>query len=132
MRAGLGDDRDSRSCSVAAALPHRTVTRFQREIKRHLGQSDRVVADWVGCPPKTSRTNSMMIRGPWAKSISEQRLVTGSQRRLGNTALPVEQICAEYPRFCEPMNLTQLFKRMAKTPRPVSRRTRVQKAAARS
>jgi len=81
-----------------------------------LGQSNRVVdfADWLGCSPKTLRTSCMTTRGLGPKVLIEQRLVLEAQRRLVNSALPVEQIGAELG-FCEPANFARLFKRIAGT-----------------
>ena len=94
----------------------RTVARFQRELERRLGQSNRVddFASWLGCSPKTLHTSCMTIRGLGPKAMIEQRLVLEAQRRLAHTALPVESIGAELG-FSEPANFARLFKRVAGT-----------------
>ena len=94
----------------------RTVARFQRELERRLGQSNRVddFARWLGCSPKTLHTSCMTLRGLGPKTMIEQRLVLEAQRLLAHTALPVEQIGAELG-FSEPANFSRLFRRVAGT-----------------
>ena len=108
--------RSTDRSSVLFTPASRTVARFQRELERRLGQSNRVVdfAHWLGCSQKTLRTSCMTARGLGPKLIIEQRLVLEAQRRLVDTALPVEQIGAELG-FCEPSNFARLFKRIAGT-----------------
>ena len=94
----------------------RTVARFQRELERRLGQSNRVddFARWLGCSPKTLHTSCMTLRGLGPKAMIEQRLVLEAQRLLAHTALPVEQIGTELG-FSEPANFSRLFRRVTGT-----------------
>ena len=94
----------------------RTVARFQRELERRLGQSNRVddFARWLGCSTKTLRTSCITMRGLGPKAMIEQRLVLEAQRMLAHTALPVERIGAELG-FSEPANFARLFRRFAGT-----------------
>ena len=94
----------------------RTVARFQRELERRLGQSNRVddFARWLGCSPKTLHTSCMTLRGLGPKAMIEQRLLLEAQRLLAHTALPVEQIGAELG-FSEPANFSRLFRRVTGT-----------------
>lgn len=94
----------------------RTVARFQRELERRLGQSNRVddFARWIGCSTKTLHTSCITTRGLGPKAMIDQRLVLEAQRMLAHTALPVEQIGAELG-FGEPANFARLFRRCAGT-----------------
>ena len=94
----------------------RTVARFQRELERRLGQSNRVddFARWVCCSPKTLHASCMRMRGLGPKALIEQRLVLEAQRLLAHTALPVERIGADLG-FSEPANFSRMFRRVAAT-----------------
>ncbi len=102
--------------AVPFTAASRTVGRFQRELERRLGQSNRVddFARWLGCSPKTLHTSCMTMRGLGPKAMIEQRLVLEAQRLLAHTALSVENISAELG-FSEPANFTRMFRRIAGT-----------------
>ncbi len=102
--------------AVPFTAASRTVARFQRELERRLGQSNRVddFARWLGCSPKTLHASCVAMRGLGPKAMIEQRLVLEAQRLLAHTALTVERIGAELG-FSEPANFTRMFRRVAAT-----------------
>ena len=102
--------------TVSFTAASRMVARFQLELERRLGKSNRVddFARRLGCSPKTLHTSCMTMRGLGPKAMIEQRLVLEAQRLLAHTALPVERIGAELG-FSEPANFTRMFRRVAAT-----------------
>jgi AraC-like DNA-binding protein len=94
----------------------RTVARFQRELERRVGQSNRVrdYANWLNCSPKTLHANCMAVRGRGPKAIIEQRVALEAQRLLAHTALSVEEIAGKL-NFTEAANFARMFRRVTGT-----------------